>query len=123
MWNIEGLRRNAHNLHFLISKYKLTKVFLSEPQVFNCDVDLCMDIFNEYKYYANLPDDFDSDLPLDKLCAKGGTMVLWHSEVDKYVTVLNPPSSAVLPIAFKIPGFKPSCHIGVYNIHAYSRSE
>ena len=113
-WNIEGLRRNAHNLHFFLSKYKPDLVFLSEPQIFACDVDHTMDIFSDYKYYPNLPDDFDCNLPFERQQPKGGTLAMWHSSIDKFVTVSDPPSSSVLPLIIRLPEAEPSCHIGVY---------
>ena len=73
-----------------------------------------MTIFSSYKFYLNSPDQFDPDLPLTKLRAKGGTMALWHSSVDQYVTRLQAPSSAVLPILVNLPGYRQSCHICVY---------
>ena len=39
---------------------------------------------------------------------------MWHSDIHKYVTPLEMSCSSVLPIIVSLPGFKPSCHIGIY---------
>ena len=76
-WNIEGLARNIHNLQHFIYKHKPDLVFLSEPQVFACDVDSLMSFLKkDYEYNLNSSDRYDLSLPLVKSKAVGGTMIL-----------------------------------------------
>ena len=74
-----------------------------------------MTIFKgKYEYSLNSPDIHDSHLSLDKSRAFGGTLAMWKSSLDPYVTVLEAPSSSILPLLLKLPGYKSSCHIGTY---------
>ena len=74
-----------------------------------------MSIFNgRYKFFSNTPDIYDLNLPLERCKAVGGTMAMWKSSIDQYVTVLETSSSSVLPILLKLPSTDPSCHIGIY---------
>ena len=41
-------------------------------------------------------------------------MVLWVHDLDPYITVLDPPSSHVLPILLEKPGYQASVHITLY---------
>ena len=113
-WNIEGLKRNSYNLHHFATMYNPLLVFLSEPQIFTCDIDHIMTIFSSYRFKLNSPDSFDLNLPLDKMKPRGGTMIMWHLSIDQYVTPLDPPSSSVLPILISLPGAQKACHICVY---------
>ena len=114
-WNIEGLQRNIYNLDHFLLKYKPSLVFLSEPQIFVCDVARVMELFGDkFKYSLNSEDCHDLDLPLDRVRAKGGTMAMWHSSLDQYITVLPSASPAILPLLVKLPDLAISCHIGTY---------
>jgi hypothetical protein len=114
-WNIEGLDRNSYNLEHFKNSYKPSLVFLSEPQVFSCDVARIMALFDDnYKYSLNSEGKHDLDIPMDRIRAKGGTMAMWCSDIDQYVTALPTSSAAVLPLMVKLPGLAPACHIGVY---------
>ena len=114
-WNIEGLSRNIYNLDNFLTEYKPSLIFLSEPQVFSCDIERLMTLFDgSYKFVLNSEDSHDLDLPLDRMKAKGVTMAMWDSKLDQFVTILKPQSSSVLPLLVKIPGITPACHIGVY---------
>ena len=79
---------------------------------------MIMNIFKNYRFCLNSPDVYDPDLPLKRSPAKGGTLVMWHSDIHKYVTPLETSSSSVLPIIVSLPGFKPSCHIAIYMLTA-----
>jgi len=37
-WNIEGLSRNINNLDHFVNQFHPSMIFLSDPQVFACDV-------------------------------------------------------------------------------------
>ena len=114
-WSIEGLARNIYNLDHFLSSIKTNLGFMSEPQVFMCDVAKMMTQFDgAYKFALNSEDSFDLDLSLDRVKAKGGTMAMWDTNLDQYVTVLKTTSPAVLPLLVKIPGLLETCHIGVY---------
>ena len=81
-WNIEGLDRNSYNLEHFINSYKPSLVFLSEPQVFSCDVARIMTLFDDnYKYSLNSEGKHDLDIPMDRIRAKGGTMAMWCSDL------------------------------------------
>ena len=83
-WNVEGLARNLYNLDHFLNEYKPGLVFLSEPQIFSCDVDKLMTLFaGSYKFVLNSEDSHDLDLPMDRVKAKGGTVAMWSSESDQ----------------------------------------
>ena len=90
-------------------------VFLSEPQCFQCDIkSVTQDIFPLYSYHLNSEDLYDLALPLEKSRAKGGTMLMWLTSLDQYVTILPTSSPAILPAMVKMPGLITSYHIGIY---------
>ena len=67
-----------------------------------------------FKFFLKSEDIHDLDLPMDRLRAKGGTMVMWDTKLDRFVTVLRPVSPSVLPLLVKIPESAPACHICMY---------
>ena len=114
-WNVEGLARNIHNLQYFLHLHNPDFVLLSEPQAFACDIDNIMAfVQNEYGYYLNSPDKYDSSLPLQRSRASGGTMMMWKKDLDPYVTLFPPISPAALPIIFHPPGAVKSLHVSVY---------
>ena len=113
-WNIEGVHRGFPSLVSLTSTAKPSLIFLSEPQDFACNINLFMAQLPMYKFFLNSKDRHLPDLPMDTLRAKGGTMAMWASHLDPYVTVLPSASSAVLPLILAIPGFATTAHIGIY---------
>ena len=114
-WNIEGFRRNHQNLRFFCDELKPDLIFLSEPQLFQCDIALLTKPFTgEFSVILNSEETNNPDLALDTTKANGGTLVMWRSKLDPYIVVLPTTSSSFLPILLKIPGFSPSIHIGVY---------
>ena len=60
-WNIEGILRNIHNIkHFIIINRLPNFIFISEPQVFQHDLDAIMGpLQGEYNLTANTPDKLD----------------------------------------------------------------
>ena len=83
--------------------------------LFQCDLLDQMSFFkSEYTCTLNSEDLFDTELPLVKMKAKGGTMALWRKSLDPYVSTVPSTSSSFLPIIFSPPGYKPSVHITVY---------
>ena len=114
-WNIEGLGRNILNLKHFCTTNKPDLLFLSEPQVFQCDVAALMShLSGSYMYSLNSLDKYELDLPLTKPRAKGGTMVIWKLEHDPYITVHNVSSPSFLPVVFHPPNYAPSIHVCIY---------
>ena len=114
-WNIEGFSRNIYNLRHFLDLHQPDLVFLSEPQIHSCNLDLAAKpLSGSYMYSLNTADKFDPELPLVKSKAIGGTMVLWKTQHDPYITVYPASSTAFLPIKFHPPGSAPSVHIAVY---------
>ena len=104
-----------YNLHHFLTEYSPVLVFLSEPQIFSCDISTPMTLFHDrYKFVLNSDDKYNPLSPLDKNKASGGTLAMWLQSYDQYITPLTSPSCAILPLLVKLPGVKPSCHIGIY---------
>ena len=73
-WNIEGLARNIYNLKHFINIHLPDLVFISEPMIFQHDIDLdMMPLRGEYNFSVNSADKFDPELPLVRSRAHGGT--------------------------------------------------
>ena len=114
-WNIEGLKRNVHNLRHFLDLYLPDLVFLSEPQIYGCDIDSITEFFRgEYCYTLNSPDKYDDTLPLHKSKAFGGTAVFWRSELHPFIDIFPVCTPSYLPIICKQPGVIPSVHVAIY---------
>ena len=114
-WNIQGISRNFGFLHSTTKKYCPDLSFLSEPQIFNCNIGPIEDLFSgSYDFYLNSEDMYDPSLPLSKSIAKGGTMVLWNSSLSPFMKVLQSSSSSFISVLFSPDNLLPSVHIGVY---------
>ena len=110
-WNIEGWARNCFNLLHFVDLHLPLFVFLSEPQVFQCDVTSMFSRFtSNYSFHLNSEDLACPDLPLISRRACGGTMAMWRKQLDPYVRVLPTVSSSVLPLLLSIPGLSPTAH-------------
>ena len=93
----------------------VVEIFLSEPQVFQSDISiLCSPFSGEYSFLLNSEETSNPELALDSRKAYGGTLLMWKSELDPFVTPLPTTSPSFLPILLKIPGFAPSIHIALY---------
>ena len=115
LWNIEGFERNAHNIAAIVESEQPDFIFLSEPQIYNCDIDLAMSyIAGSYSYYLNSEDKFNPDLPFLKSKAHGGTLVLWKHFLTPFITIHPPPSSAILPLIVQLPRCSTTIHITLY---------
>ena len=90
-------------------------IFISEPLLYQCDLFLEMNFFKE-EYSSNLSSDdlHDHNLPLTGRRAKGGTLALWKSKFDPYVTSLPSVTSSFMTIIFAPKYATPSIHITVY---------
>ena len=113
-WNIERAKRSAFSLAHFTSLHSPALVFLSEPQLFQCDTTLALAPLTDYRHHLNSEDMLLPTLALDQRKAWGGTMAMWHSSLDPFITVLPTPSPAVLPILLAIPGLSSSLHVGLY---------
>ena len=90
-------------------------VFLSEPQIYQCDLpSIAQYLDHDYCYSLNSDDLYDEELPLICNRAKGGTMVLWRRYLDPHIKVIPTTSSSYLPIVLTLPGCCPSVHVAVY---------
>ena len=115
IWNIEGFRRNKTNLHHFTITHCPDFIFLSEPNLYQCDLALNMNYFQgEYFAALNSEDLYDLELPLRKSKASGGTMILWKRCWDPFVSVVPVCSSSFLPVVFAPPNLPLSIHICVY---------
>ena len=64
-------------------------LFLSEPQVYQCDLtSILSQIEPDYCYSLNSEDVYEPDLPMVKSKAKGGTMILWRKWLDPFVRII-----------------------------------
>ena len=71
-WNIECIKPNQYFLSELLLSKLPDIVLLSEPQVYQADIALCMNTaVHEYCYWLNSDDLYDQDLPLVKSKAVG----------------------------------------------------
>ena len=84
--------------------------------LFQCDEQQLTSLFKgEYFSHLHSEDLLDNFLPLTKLRAKGGTMVMWKKCLDQYVTVWTRHTSpGFLPLVFSYPGATTSIHITIY---------
>ena len=114
-WNIEGLKRNYHSLKHFLDKISPTLTFISEPQIFQCDIaSVIGHISPTLCFHLNSEDAHDETLALEKCKSKGGTLLLWPVSIDPYVTILPTTSPAILPCMLKLLGCVVSYHICVY---------
>ena len=114
-WNIEGAKRGAYNLAHFAEIHHPALMFLSEPQLFHCDVSQALaPLLPTYCIHLNSEDTYYPELALDRRQAHGRTLALWHSALDPFITILPTTSSAVLPLLLSIPGLSPSVHVGIY---------
>ena len=114
-WNIEGLRRNSHSLKHFTDLHRPDLIFLSEPQAFQCDVACTLKMFRgSYSHHLNSEDTYQPDPALEKSRAKGGTLLMWKSSLDQYVSVIPSTSPSVQALSLSIPNYPTSFHIGIY---------
>ena len=114
-FNIEGLNRNIHNIKYFIDLILPSFIFLTEPQVFDCDVASIFEpMKGTHRFHLNSEDSFDNSLALESSKAKGGTMLIWSLSIDPYVTIMPTCTPAILPCMLKLPGLVTSYHFCIY---------
>ena len=92
-WNIEGLKNNYFTLYTFVKRFLPKLIFLSEPQVYQCDIGpLIKPFIGSYSAHLNSEDVHDLELPLTHPKAKGGTMVLWDNSISPHLKVLDTTS-------------------------------
>ena len=80
-----------------------------------CDLNLLLRPFlGQYDAHLNSEDNHEQDLALDKVKAKGGTMIMWHISLTPFITVIPSESPSFQTILLKMPGTVPSFHTAVY---------
>ena len=114
-WNLAGFHRNKTNLKFFVDTYLPSFIFLSETNLYQCDLSNAMVLFRgEYMASLNSQDLYDLELPLTKTTTFGGTMILWRQELNPFISVVSVDSTAFLPLVFAPPDQAVSVHISVY---------
>ena len=89
--------------------------FLSEPNVFSFDVKPLMAYFKgKYNFFLNSEDKHDQEISFTKTKTYGGTMVLWKTDMEPYVSIYPVSSSAFLPLIYSPPGSPTTIHIALY---------
>ena len=90
-------------------------VFLSEPQVYQTDINAyTTGLQHEYCYRLNSDDLLDPDLPQVKSRAIGGSLAMWRKWLDPHIVIHPTQSSAFLPLILQLPDTRTSVHIAVY---------
>ena len=97
-WNIESAKKNIFTLKNIVEQERPSLIFISEPQVFQSDINALMDYIKaDYCHFLNSEDLHDTEISLISSHAVGGTLCLWKRRLDPYVTVHPVNSSAFNP--------------------------
>ena len=114
-WNIEGFRRNLHSLKHFTVLYEPNLIFLSEPHLLQCDAFVTLQPFlGCYSFHLNSEDLHTPEIALEKSRTKGGTMILWQSSLDPFVTIIPTSSPSVAAIILRVPGYSITAHLAIY---------
>ena len=114
-WNCENIKTNIYCLRDTLDTVAADLVFLSEPNIFQSDLDSILShVKGKYLLFLNSEDLFDPELPMIQTRTVGGTMVLWASWLDPYVTVIPPSASSHTIIVLRIPGHQVTVHVCIY---------
>ena len=93
----------------------ISMAFISEPQVYQADINSYMDYIKaEYCYFLNSEDLHNSDIPMITSHATGGTLCIWRRSLDPYVTIHPVTSSSFTPLILSLPYHQKSIHICIY---------
>ena len=114
-WNIEGFSKNYFPLLQLMKKFSAMLIFISEPQIYQCDLQpLLQPFLGTYSAHLNSEDVHDLELPLTHPRAKGGTLIMWHNSLSPNMKILDTNSSSFISVLLSPPGLIPSLHTAVY---------
>ena len=69
---------------------------------------------DKYCVFLNTDDLYDPELPLIRSRIVGGTMVLWSTHLDPYVTIHHTGTSSFTVLILQLPGYQISIHVGLY---------
>ena len=108
-WNIEGFSRHRYSLRHFMEIHRPLLVLLTEPMVHSSDLPPLLQPFNgNYESFLNSEDFHEPDL------SHGGTVIMWHSSMTPFVSVLPTSSPGFLTIVLKLPSAVPSLHSVIY---------
>ena len=80
-----------------------------------CDAPSLLQTFRGcYSSFLNSEDFHSPELALDKTKAKGGTMILWKSVLDPFISIIPTESSSIAAILLNYPGYCISAHLAIY---------
>ena len=114
-WNIESTKNNIFLLKEILEQELPSFAFISEPQVFQADINIFMDYIKaDYCHFLNSEDLHDTDIPMVSSHPVGGTLCLWRRGIDPYISVHNVASSSFTPLIFAQPNHQKSIHVGIY---------
>ena len=114
-WNVEGIKSHAYVLSDVLLSHLPDMAFLSEPMIFQTDLENSMSyVQHEYCYWLSSEDLHEPDIPLIKSKAAGGTLAMWRKWLDPHISVHHVQSCAFLPLVLKLPGARTSVHIALY---------
>ena len=109
------MKAHVHILRDILLSHLPDLAFISEPQMFQSDIQQHLSyVQHEYCYWLNSDDSIDPSLPFSKSRASGGTLGLWRKALDPHISVHPTLSSSFLPMVLRIPGTRTSIHIAIY---------
>ena len=113
--NLEGFKRNLYSLRKYVDAHQPDLIFLSEPQIFHSDLLSCMSLFkDDFHGELNSEDKFETEIAMTRTRSTGGTMVMWKTTLDSYITVHQVNTTSFLPVVYSPPGSPVSIHIALY---------
>ena len=108
-WNIEGLKQHQFVLADVLLSHLPDIVFLSEPLVFQTDIQSCLNtVQHEYCHSLNSSDLYDRDLPILKSRVIGGTLALRRRQLDPHLASSRRNDTTCLNFA--------DCFVGVWKM-------
>ena len=103
-WNVENIKRNHFILFQYANHYNVELIFLSEPQIYQCDINEIMDQYgDEYVFFLNSEDINDLTLPFTCPRAKGGTMIIWKKHLSPFIKVIDSRTPHFVFVLLSIP--------------------
>ena len=68
----------------------------------------------DFNYFLNSDDLHEPELPTIRNRSLGGTMLLWHRNIDPFIEIIPPTSPAFLIAVLRLPGLETSLHVTLY---------
>ena len=114
-WNCENIKNTIYCLNDFLQYYCVQLAFLSEPNIFQSDLLPTIDqIKGGYTHFLNSDDIYDPELPMVQNRMVGGTLVLWKTCLDPYVTIHQPTTSSHTALILKLPEHQITIHVCIY---------